>query len=117
VMLRHQAESIQNPVDFESRKAGNKARTEQNGLIFQNQPHRYRNFKIAGANRPNDLEAGSTIGSKTSHQNGGVENCKHIRYYARYRVERNIFWGEFNAANGGFGAPTALGEFMTAAGK
>ena len=94
-MLRHQTESIQNPVDFVSRKAGDKARAEQNGLIFQNQPHRYRNFQIAGANRPNDLKAGSTIGSKTSHQNRGVENCKHIRYYARYRVERNLLWGDF----------------------
>jgi hypothetical protein len=94
-MLRHQTESIQNAVDFVSRKAGDKARAEQNRLIFQNQTHRYRNFNLTSANRPNNLKAGSKIGSKASHQNRGVENCKHIRYYARYRAEGNLFWGDF----------------------
>ena len=63
-MLRHEADSIQNLVNLLCCKAWNKARAEQNRLIFQNQRHRHRNPEMPGANRLDDLKTGSTLGAK-----------------------------------------------------
>ena len=94
LMLGHEADSIQNPMNLILCETWNKARAEQNTLILQNKCHRHRNMEMPGANGLDDLEAGATLGAKSRHQNRCVEDCKHARYHRRYRMLCNLFFDD-----------------------
>lgn len=63
VMLRHEANAIDDPGQLFSGKAGNESRPKQNRFIFQNQCHRDRNLEIPGTQGLENLVTRSTIGA------------------------------------------------------
>ena len=67
-MIRQLAKAVHNPAEFISREMRKEARPQNDRLILKNEGDRYGNTDVPGADRPEDLKAGSPIGSESRHK-------------------------------------------------
>jgi hypothetical protein len=68
LVIRQQAKAVHNPAEFIGREMGNETRPQNDRLILKNEGDRYGNTDVPGADRPEDLKAGSPIGSESRHK-------------------------------------------------
>jgi hypothetical protein len=62
------AQAVHNPAELISRETRNEARPQNHRLILKNEGDRHCNSDLPGADRPEDLKAGSPIGSESRHK-------------------------------------------------
>ncbi len=67
-MIGQLAKAVHNPTEFISREPRNEARPQNDRLILKNEGNRHGNTDIPGADRPEDLKAGSPIGSESRNK-------------------------------------------------
>ena len=67
-MIRQQTQAVHNPAEFISREMGNETSPQNDRLILKNEGDRYGNTDVPGADRAENLKAGSPIGSESRHK-------------------------------------------------
>jgi hypothetical protein len=65
LVIGQQAKAVQNPAEFISRETRNQAGPQNDRRILKNEGDRHCNTDIPGADRPEDLKAGSPMGSES----------------------------------------------------
>jgi hypothetical protein len=68
LVIRQLAQAVHNPAEFISREMRNEARPQNDRLILKNEGDRHCNADIPSADRPEDLKAGSPIGSESRNK-------------------------------------------------
>jgi hypothetical protein len=63
------AKAIHDPAKFLGRETRNKARPQNDRLILENESDGHGNTDIPSPDRPENLKAGTPIGSETRHKN------------------------------------------------
>ena len=62
------AQTVHNPAEFISREMRNETRPQNDRLILKNEGDRYGNTDVPGADRAENLKAGSSFGSESRHK-------------------------------------------------
>jgi hypothetical protein len=68
LVIRQLAQAVDNSAEFISRETRNETRPQNDRLILKNESDRYRNTDVPGADRTEDLKAGSPIGPESRHK-------------------------------------------------
>jgi hypothetical protein len=68
LVISQLAKAVHNPAELISREMRKEARPQNDRLIFKNEGDRHGNTDIPGTDRPEDLKAGSPIGSESRHK-------------------------------------------------
>jgi hypothetical protein len=91
LVIGHLAKTINDPAEFRSRESRYEAGPQYDRLILQNKGDGNGNTYVPAPDGPENLKAGTPIGSESRHKDRSIENGIHLRYCPRYHHGRKKF--------------------------